>query len=150
MPQPNEYVDLTNRGFFTHEKALPGATDALLQSAYDHLAASRQLSNAGLTTPALTVAYAGLSQLFRAVFEFREVRPVEGCWSTATLVVCRDLGMNVAEQCFITALHDASALIARNSSFPSRSLAEATKSADLLEKYMPAAFQAMSLLPTQV
>jgi hypothetical protein len=89
MQQPTQYKDLTSKGFFVHEPALQGATGALLQSAEDHLAAWRQLSAAGLTTPAFTAAYEGLCQLFRAVFELREVRPAEGCWSTATFVACR-------------------------------------------------------------
>jgi len=57
MQQPTEYTDLTSKGFFVHEPALQGATEALLQSAQDHLTAWQQLSAAGLTTPAFTAAY---------------------------------------------------------------------------------------------
>lgn len=145
MLQPNEYKDLTNRGFFTHEPALHDATEALFQSARDHLLASQQLISAGLTAPALTAAYEGLSQLFRAIFEFREVRPVEGCWSTATLVACRDLGMHIAEQCFVSVLHDAREPTSCSSSFPSESLDEAREVSALLRKYLPVAERVVQL-----
>ena len=146
MQRPTEYKDLLSRGFFIHEPALPGATEALLESAQNHLNAWQQLSAAGLTTPALTAAYEGLSQLFRAIFEYREVRPVEGCWTTATLVACRDLGMGVAEQCLVSVLHDARAPTSCSSSFPSKSLDDAREVGALLRKYLPAAAQVMHLV----
>jgi hypothetical protein len=71
------------------------------------------------------------------MFEYREVRPVDDCWASATQVVCRDLGMNVAEQCFVSVLHDMRNPTSRSSSFPSASAEEARKLADLLEKYLP-------------
>jgi len=150
MQRPTEYDTLISKQFFRDERALPGATETLLQNAQDHLAAFKMLSASRLTKPALTAAYEGLTQLFRAMFEYREVRPVEGCWSTATLVVCTDLGMNVAEQCFVSVLHASRIPTSRNSSFPSASPAEARKVADLLEKYIPLAYRLIHLswLPT--
>lgn len=139
MPKPSDYETLISKQFFRQEPALPGATEALLGNARDHLNASKLLSASGLMTPSLTAAYEGLSQLFRAMFEYREVRPVEGCWTSATQVVCRDLGMHVAEQCFVSILHDMRNPTSRNSSFPSASAEEARKVADLLEKYLPVA-----------
>jgi len=145
MQRPAEYENLISKQFFTEKPAFPGATEALLQNAQDHLAAFKQLSASSLTMPAFTAAYKGLSQLFRTMFEYREVRPIEDCWSTATLVVCRDLGMNVAEQCFVSVLHDARLPTSRNSSFPSASPDEIRKLANLLEKYIPAAYRLMYL-----
>lgn len=139
MPKPSDYDTLINKQFFRQEPALPGATEALLSNAQDHLTASKLLSASGLMTPSFTVAYEGLSQLFRAMFEYREVRPVDGCWTSATQVVCRDLGMNVAEKCFVSVLHDMRKPTSRNSSFPSASVEEARKVADILEKYLPVA-----------
>lgn len=145
MQQPTEYKSLTSKGFFIRKPAFPEATEFLLLSAQDHLTATHQLICARLPTPALTTAYQGLSQLFRAVFEFREVLPVEGCWSTATLVVCRDLGMHVAEQCLINALHEKLEPTSDSSSYPCRSLDEVRDVAGLLEKYLPVAAHLMRL-----
>jgi hypothetical protein len=145
MQRPIEYETLVSKHFFSEERALPGATETLLQNAQDHLAAFKLLSASGLTTPALTAAYEGLTQVFRTMFEYREVRPVKGCWSTATLVVCRDLGMSIAEQCFVSVLHDSRIPTSRNSSFPSASPAEARKVANLLEKYIPLAYRLIHL-----
>jgi hypothetical protein len=99
--------------------------------------------------PALTAAYEGLAQLFRAMFEFREVRPAEGCWSTGTLVVCRDLGMSVAEQCFVSVLHDSRTPTSRKSSFPSKSPDDVEEVRALLEKYLPTAAHVMHLTEPQ-
>lgn len=139
MPKPSDYETLISKQFFRQELALPGATEALLSNARDHLTASKLLSALGFITPSFTAAYEGLSQLFRAMFEHREVRPIDGCWTSATQVVCRDLGMNVAEQCFVSVLHDMKKPTSRNSSFPSASVEETRKVADILEKYLPVA-----------
>lgn len=145
MPKPSDYEILISKQFFRQEPALAGATEALLSNAQDHLTASKLLRASGLITPSFTAAYEGLSQLFRTMFEYREVRPVDGCWTSATQVVCRDLGMNVAEQCFVSVLHDMRYPTSRDSSFPSASAEEAQKVADLLEKYLPVARGLMHL-----
>ncbi|MGO4477971.1 hypothetical protein AB4Z32_17120 [Massilia sp. 2TAF26] len=143
MPNPSDYETLISKQFFRQKPALPGATETLLSNAQNHLTASKLLRASGLITPSFTSAYEGLSQLFRTMFEYREVRPVDGCWTSATQVVCRDLGMNVAEQCFVSVLHDMRNPTWRNSSFPSASAEEAQKVTDLLEKYLPVAQRLM-------
>lgn len=73
MPKPSDYETLISKQFFRQEPALPGATEALLSNAKGHLTASKLLSASGLITPSFTAAYEGLSQLFRTMFEYREV-----------------------------------------------------------------------------
>lgn len=145
MHRPSEYENLISKQFFRVEPALQGAAQTLLRNAEEHLTAVKILNSTGLLTPAFLTAYDGFVQVVQAVLEYREVRVAEEFQLTATQVVCKDLGMNVAEQCFVNVIHGRRVETLYCSPYPPVPLEDTQKLVRLLEKYIPVAYEVIGL-----
>lgn len=151
MQRPTEYATLISKGFFENAPATPGAAQALLESAQEHLSAYELLTQAGLTAAAFGAAYDGFSLLFQAMFEYYEIRAPGELRTAGTYVMSRTMDMHPAELCLIARMHDRRHLLSTECPFPPPTKDEGQALAKLIEKYLPIVHATVGLLqPTDM
>ncbi|QDZ28697.1 hypothetical protein [Noviherbaspirillum sp. UKPF54] len=145
MPRPLEYDNLININAFAEKPATPGALEAYLRNAQSYLAAAKLLDPAVAAMPVFSTAYEGFFQLVQAVFEFYEVRTKDSGRNLAIQRVCKDLGMNTAEQALVAKAHERRNDTSYRSPFPPVSKAEAQSLVAILDKYVPVAYKLVNV-----
>jgi actin-related protein len=147
MQRPHEYEDLITKKFFKAVPATAGASDAFLKNAQDYLHACKLLQE-GFPVPAFSLAYDGLSQLFQAIFSHYEVQVKPSLRSSATQVICRELGMNISDQCFVSTIHERRNQTSYQSPFPPALPYEIENLVRILETYIPKAYKVLNRPPS--
>jgi hypothetical protein len=146
MQRPTEYETLISKGFFENAPATPGAAQALLESAQEHLDAYELLTQAGLTGAAFGAAYDGLSILFQAMFEHYEVRAPDELRTAGTYVMSRTMDLHPAELCLIARMHDRRHQLSTECPFPPATQDEGQALATLIKKYLPVVHATVGLV----
>lgn len=147
MQRPQEYEDLITKKYFKAAPATAGAADAFLKNAQNYLHACKLLQE-GFPMSAFSLAYDGLSQLFQAIFEHYQVQVKPSHRNSATQVICRELGMNISDQCFVSAIHERRHETSYQSPFPPLYPNEIENLVRILEMYIPKAYKVLNRPPS--